>query len=161
VSIEASSPSVVIRKMKAKQAQIMSVIQHPSVKSINDIQLTLHNTFDIPKGKSYICITGCIVCPNGKMILVDCYNNNRLVILNDDGTLDKEIPCSLSYPFDVTYLDDRTVAVATNNGIEIINIDTKKTERRINTSEQCSGITYHNGVLLWCEEQKGIVMMKL
>ena len=133
VSIEASSPSVVLRKMKAKQAQIMSVIQHPSVKSIYDIQLTLHNTFDIPKGKSYICITGCIVCPNGKMILVDCYNNNRLVILNDDGTLDKEIPCLLGSPLDVTYLDDRTVAVSTWNGIEIINIDTKKTERRINT----------------------------
>ena len=161
VSIEASSPSVVIRKMKAKQAQIISVIQHPSVKSINDIQLTLHNTFDIPKGKSYICITGCIVCPNGKMILVDCYNNNRLVILNNDGTLDKEIPCSLGSPLDVTYLDDRTVAVSTWNGIEIINIDTKKTERRINTSQCCCGITYHKGVLLWCEVKSGIQMMTL
>jgi DNA-binding beta-propeller fold protein YncE len=67
----------------------------------------------------------------------------------------------MSYPFDVTYLDDRTVAVATNNGIEIINIDTKKTERCINTSQWCSGITYHHGVLLWCEYQRGIQMMKL
>ena len=93
--------------------------------------------------------------------LIDCYNNNRLVILNDDGTLDKEIRYSLSYPRDVTYLDDRNVAVSAGNGIEIINIDTKKTERRINTSQFCCGITYHNGVLLWCEEQRGIVMMKL
>jgi DNA-binding beta-propeller fold protein YncE len=162
ISIETSSPSVVIKTMKSKQAQIMSVIQPPSVKSINDIKLTLHNTFDIPKGNNIITITGCIVCPNDKMILVDCYwNNRRLVILNDDGTLDKVIPCSMSYPFDVTYLDDRTVAVATNNGIEIINIDTKKTERCINTSQWCSGITYHHGVLLWCEYQRGIQMMKL
>ena len=95
------------------------------------------------------------------MILADCYSNKRLVILNDDGTLDKEIPCSMGYPFDVTYLDDRTVAVATNNGIEIINIDTKKTGRRINISKWCCGITYHNGVLLWCEEKSGIQMMKL
>ena len=32
ISIEASPPSVVINIMKAKQAQIMSVIQHPYVK---------------------------------------------------------------------------------------------------------------------------------
>ena len=42
VSIEASPPSVVIRTMKSEQAQIMSVTQHPSVKSINDIKLTIH-----------------------------------------------------------------------------------------------------------------------
>jgi DNA-binding beta-propeller fold protein YncE len=161
VSIETSPPSVVIKTMKSKQAQIMSVIQPPSVKSINDIKLTLHNTFNSLKGKSIIYITGCIVCPNGKMILVENNSNSRLVILNDDGTLDKVITCSLSYPSDVTYLDDRTVAVSTGNCIEIINIDTKKTERRINTSQCCCGITYHNGVLLWCEEQRGIQMMKL
>jgi DNA-binding beta-propeller fold protein YncE len=159
VSIETRPPSVAINTMKSKQAQIMSVIQGPSVKSINDIKLTLHNTFNIPKGKN--TTTGCIVCPNGKMILADCYSNRRLVILNDDGTLDKVIPCSMGYPFDVTYLDDRTVAVATNNGIEIINIDTEKTGRRINISQWCCGITYHNGVLLWCEEKSGIQMMKL
>ena len=67
----------------------------------------------------------------------------------------------MGYPFDVTYLDDRTVAVSTDKGIEMINIDTRKTERRINTSQRCYGITYHNGVLLWCEEHRGIQMMKL
>ena len=159
VSIETSPPSVTIKTIKSKQAQIMSVIQAPSVKSINDIKLTLHNTFNIPKGKN--TTTGCIVCPNGKMILADCYSNKRLVILNDDGTLDKEIPCSMGYPFDVTYLDDRTVAVSTDKGIEIININTKKTGRNINISQWCCGITYHNGVLLWCEERSGIQMMKL
>jgi hypothetical protein len=84
------------------------------------------------QGKDVRCITGCIVSPNGKVILLDCYSNSKLVILNDDGTLDKEITCSMGYSFDVTYLDDRTVAMSTWNGIEIINIDTKKTERRIN-----------------------------
>ena len=161
VSIETSPPSVVIKTMKSKQAQIMSVIQPPSVKSINDIKLTLHNTFNGLKVKNITCITGCIVCPNGKMILIENNSNSRLIILNDDGTFDKVIPCSLSYRFDVTYLDDRTVAVSTGNGIEIINIDTNKTERCINTSQWCYGIAYHNGVLLWCEVERGIQMMKL
>ena len=161
VSIETSPPSVAIKTMKAKQAQIMSVIQPPSVKSINDIKLTLHNTFNIPNGKNTTNITGCIICPKGKMILADCYSNKKLVILNDDGTLDKKIPCSIGHPLDVTYLDDKTVAVSAGNGITIINIDTNKTERRINTSQWCYGIAYHNGVLLWCEQRRGIQMMKL
>ena len=94
------------------------------------------------------------------MIFVD-YINSRLVIRNDDGTLDKVITCSLGRPFDVTCLDDATVVVSTNNGIEIININSTKTERRIKTSRPSRGITHHNGVLLWCEHQRGITMMKL
>jgi hypothetical protein len=73
---------------KDNQAQIVSVMQHLTVKSINDIQLTLHTTFNITKGKDNIEIRGCIVCSNGKMIFVD-RSNNKLVILNDDGTLYK------------------------------------------------------------------------
>jgi hypothetical protein len=45
VSIETSPPSVVIITMKAEQAQIMSVMQHPSAKSINDIKLTLNTCY--------------------------------------------------------------------------------------------------------------------
>ena len=162
VSIETSHPSVVIKTMKAKQQQIMPVIQHASVKSINDIKLTLHVTFNIPPGDIPIGITGCIISPNGKMIFVDWYfNNRRLVILNDDGTLDKELPSSLGRPFDATCIDDTTVAVSTLHGIEIINIESTKTERRIKTSQRCYGITHDNGVLLWCEQQRGIQMMKL
>jgi predicted DNA-binding protein (UPF0278 family) len=160
VSIETSPPSVVIITMKAEQAQIMSVMQHPSAKSINDIKLTLNTTFNIPKGKGSIAITGCIVCPNGKMVVVD-HGNKRLITLSEDGTLDKEIFCSPCYPFDVTCLDDTTVAVSRTNGIEIINIDSAQTERCIKTSNPCSGITHHNGVLLWCEQQRGIQMMQL
>ena len=40
VSIETSHPSVVIKTIQANQAHIMSVIHHPSVKSINDIKLS-------------------------------------------------------------------------------------------------------------------------
>ena len=162
VSIETSPPSVAIKTTKAKQAQIMSVIQHPSVKSINDIKLTLHTTFDIPKVKGNITITGCIVSPNGKMIFVSYgYTNQRLNIINEDGTLDKVITRSLVRPFDITCLDDTTVAVSAGNGIEIININSTKVERRINTGIPCFGITHHNGVLLWCEPERGIQMMKL
>ena len=160
VSIETSRSSVVIKTMKDKQEHIMSVIQHSSVKSNNDIKLTLDRTFIFQAQDEDIYITGCLVCPNGKMIFVDnC--NNRLIILNEVGTLDKEIHCSQGDPFDVTCIDDTTVAVSTANDIEITNIVSTNTERRIKTSKPCYGITHHNGVLLWCEYQRGIQMMKL
>jgi hypothetical protein len=53
------------------------------------------------------------------------------------------------------------MSLSTWNGIEIINIDTKKTERRINTDQCCCGITNHKGVVLWCEVKSGIQMMTL
>ena len=160
VSIETSPPSVVIKTTKATQAQLMLVIQYPYVMS-NDINLTLPTTFNIPRGEDDISIRGCVVCPNGKMVFVDNNYNNKLVILNDDGTLDKEIRCSMTYPFPVTCLDDTTVAMSTDNGIETLNIDSKTTIRHIEPSKPCFGIAHHNGALLWCEYQRGIQMMKL
>jgi hypothetical protein len=81
-----------------------------------------HTTVDIPT--------------NGKMIFVNNdYISQRLITLNEDGTLDNEITCLPSNSFDVTYLDDTTVAVSTYSGIEIININSAKTERRIETSK--------------------------
>jgi hypothetical protein len=160
VSMETNAPTVVITTLKAKQAHIMSVMKYPSEKSINDITLTLHTAFDIPKRNGIINITGCIVCPNGKMLFVDSYSKS-LVSINEDGTLYKVITCSLGYPLDVACIDDTTVAVSTYNGIEIINIISTKLERRIETSKICCGITHHNGVLLWFEAERGIQMMQL
>ena len=161
VSVDTGPPSVAIKTMKAEEAQIMYAIQQPSVKSINDIKLTLYGIFDILERGDHIYIAGSIVCPNSKMIFVNYYNNS-LVILNADGTSNQEIttfsPCS---PFDVTCLNDTTVAVSTENGIEIINIYSTTTERLIKTSKPCHGITHHNGVLLWSEPERGIQMMKL
>ena len=154
VSVETSPPSVAIKSRKTKQAQLMTV------KSINDVKLTLHTTFNIPKGKYNIEIGGCIVCPNGKMIFVD-FKDSRLVILNEDGKLDKVITCSLGYLFDVARLDDTTVAVSTSNGIEIIDVESTQIERHIRASNPCNGITHHNGLLVWCEHKRGIRMMKL
>jgi hypothetical protein len=70
VSIETSPPSVVIKTMKSKQAQIMSVIQPPSVKSINDIKLTLHN----------ICLTKVVFLSSDNFIIcrpfISSHHNN-------------------------------------------------------------------------------------
>jgi len=96
------------------------------------------------------------------VIDTDCDHDQAIInSLNDYGTLYRVITCSLGYLFDVTCLDDTTVAVSTNNGIKIIHIDSTTSESYIKTSKPCRGIAHHNGVLLWCEYQIGIQMMKL
>jgi DNA-binding beta-propeller fold protein YncE len=159
VAIETGSQTAVLKTEKSKQAQIMSVVEPPSLHSINDIKLTLYSNIKIPKEISNSS-RGCVICPNGKMLFTD-RNSKRLVILNNDGTLDKEIECSTYFSRDVTLIDDSTVAVSTSGGIRIINIDTKRTERVIKTTEGCYGIAYHKGTLLLCEGSRGLIKIGL
>ena len=90
----------------------------PSLHSITDIKLTLHSNINIPKE---ITTSGrrCLICSSGKMIFTDTSLKNKRVILNNDGTLNKEITCSPYYPRDVTFLIDvSTVAVSTSVDIQ-------------------------------------------
>ena len=155
VVIETGSQIAVLKTEKSKQAQIMSVVEPPSLHSINDIKLTLYSNIKIPTEISRVS-RGCVICPNGKMLFTD-RNNNKLVILKNDGTLDKEITCSPYFSRDVTLINDSIVAVSTSGDVRIINIDTKCTERVFKTTGGCFGIAYHNDTLLWCEESKGLI----
>jgi hypothetical protein len=159
VAIETGSQRAVLKTEKSKHAQIISVVEPPSVHSINDIKLTLYSNINIPKEISNIS-RGCVICPNGKMLFTD-NNNQNLVILNNDGTLDKEITCSPYPPRDVTLIDDSTVAVSTSGDIRIINIDTRCTKRVIKSTNRCYGIAYHKGTLLLCERSRGLIKIEL
>ena len=90
------------------------------------------------------------------MLLTDNSSKQKLVILNNDGTLDDKITCSPYFSRDVTLIDGSNVAVSTAGDIRIINIDTKRTERVIKTTSSCYGIAYHKGTLLWCAESRGL-----
>jgi DNA-binding beta-propeller fold protein YncE len=160
VAIETGSQTTVLKTEKSKQAHIMSVVEPPSLHPINDIKLTLYSNIKITKEISRIS-RGCVICPNGKMLLTDNSSKQKLVILNNDGTLDKEITCSPHHPRDVTLIDDSTVAVSTSNDIRIMNIDTKRTERVIKTTGMCYGLAYHKGTLLLCEGSRGLNKMEL
>ncbi|CAG2249034.1 TRIM2_3 [Mytilus edulis] len=116
----------------------------------------------VPAGQSTVCITGSSVFPNGRIILADCYFNKRLVIVQSDGGLFTEIPLSPLHPFDVTCIDDKTVAVTifNDNKIQIIDTKNKQVTKTINTGTG-RGITYRQGQILFCEKGKGIVGIQL
>jgi hypothetical protein len=161
VAIETDSQTAVLKTEQSKQVHIISVVDNRSFLSVNDIKLTLYSKINIPNEIS-TSSTGCVICPNGKMLFTDNNKSSKiLVILNNNGTLDKEITCSPHHPHDVTLIDYSTVAVSTGKDIRIINIDTKQTERVIKTTSRCYGITYHKGTLLWCEGTRGLNKVEL
>ncbi|CAC5407163.1 unnamed protein product [Mytilus coruscus] len=161
ITIEKSQSSIDFGVGHAKQAQIFTAVPSRS-RSMDGITASLIGEFRVPAGKSFTCITGSSVFPDGRMIFADCNHNHRLVIVQSDGNLDTEIPISPLIPFDVTCIDDKTVAVTTlfNNTIVIVDTETKQFTNTIKTGI-CRGITYRQGQIIYCEIGKGIVAIQL
>ncbi|XP_071171621.1 tripartite motif-containing protein 5-like [Mytilus edulis] len=162
ISIESSSPSVVVKLEKTKQAQIMSASVIP--KSVDNVRATLLRKIQIPKGKSCECnITGCAIFPNGKFIFADCDNNKRLVIFNTDGSFDCEKAISGLTPFDVACIDDTTVAFTAweCSKIYIFDIKKKSIKTTIETKNDCYGIAYQDGKIYYANaEHLGVAQLE-
>ncbi|CAC5373366.1 unnamed protein product [Mytilus coruscus] len=154
ISVIANPPTITMTTVRDKQAQqIVPTIS----KTINDINLTLLTRFEISKGRKELGITGCTFMPSRKMVFVDS-TNNCLLIHNENGLFDCNIPVS-HCPFDVTYIDENTVAVTHNTEpyhIEVINIASKKIVKKIKTSDRCYGITNKEGRLIYYDSWGGI-----
>ncbi|CAC5395551.1 unnamed protein product [Mytilus coruscus] len=150
ISVESSSPLVVLQTEKDKQAQIRTFHRAPPT-TINDIKMTLKRKFE------FTCVTGCSFSSKGDIFMVD-YERTRLLILKEDGTLKNDISLSNTNPVDVTCIDDKTVAVSfpSSKQIQIINILTKTIESTIKTTNYCHGICYRDGHLLYCNTGTGI-----
>ncbi|VDI32075.1 Hypothetical predicted protein [Mytilus galloprovincialis] len=161
VSIELGPPSVVIKMDKDKQAQIGSKIP-AQAKTIHDIKLVVQwkiNTQE--KDRMTMIVGACINTSTGDIVLTDYQNG--LLILNKDGSIHKKIPLSSSYPADVTFIDDRSVAVSNHESycINIIDIRDNASKKTINTTNCCSGVSYRHGFLLYAEHKKGICKVEL
>ncbi|XP_063420761.1 uncharacterized protein LOC134705978 [Mytilus trossulus] len=154
ISAIENPPTITLTMTRDKQAQLML----PTIsKSINDINPTLLKTFEIPKGREVVGISGCTIMPTGKMVFVD-QTNDRLVIHKENGSFVCVIPVS-HQPLDVTCIGENTVAITHNKEpfhIEIIHIVNKKTVKSIKTSNRCYGITYNKGRLIYYETGSGI-----
>ncbi|VDI04289.1 Hypothetical predicted protein [Mytilus galloprovincialis] len=150
ISIESSSPLVVLKTRKEIQTQTRSLPRVPP-SSVNDITMTLQSKL------KFNLITGCSISSTGDIILINC-NDHRLLILKEDGTLKSDIPLSIRYPVDGTCIDDKTVAVSfpDSKEIQIINVSTKTVDRTIQTAGDCYGLCYSGGYLLYCNADRGI-----
>ncbi|XP_063424145.1 uncharacterized protein LOC134707912 [Mytilus trossulus] len=154
ISVITNTPTIKLTMDRDKQAQQV-VLTTP--KTINYINPTLLKKIEIPEGEYINGISGCTIMPSGKMVFVD-NGNKRLLIYNENGLFDSEIPIS-QQPIEVTCIDEKTVAVTHNwppHHIEIVNIENKKITNKVKTSKPCYGITNINGRLVYYERGSGI-----
>ncbi|XP_071168902.1 uncharacterized protein [Mytilus edulis] len=146
ISTHVSASSAVLTTEKDKQAQIL-LLTSMANKSIGDIQVTKIRQFKVPCKSG---ITGNTFCQNGDMVFADYSEGNRLLIMNSMGNLRREISLPSVNLYDVTSLDDNTVAVTTwlQNDIHVIDINTG-TIKTCMSGDFCGGIT-HRGNTLMC-----------
>ncbi|CAC5374688.1 unnamed protein product [Mytilus coruscus] len=117
-----------------------------SVKTNPPVSVTLRQQFNIIKSENENpIILSCIKIGN-TLVFTDC-DNYRLIICNSDGTDIHHIPLSYE-PYHMTVVNSKTVAVScTGRTILIINISTGSVTSTINTSGDCSGISYNDNNL--------------
>ncbi|XP_052101088.1 uncharacterized protein LOC127735040 [Mytilus californianus] len=152
-----SSPTVTMKTEKNKQAQYL-VASPIATKTIDDINLSSHKKLKIPEENKTSKFTGCTITPTGNIVLVD-YKYGHVFILNENESLECKKKVT-NKPADVSCIDDRTIAISYNYypfQIEIINISSKQTEKLINTSSMCYGITNGQRKLIYCLYGKGIM----
>ncbi|XP_071169026.1 transcription intermediary factor 1-alpha-like [Mytilus edulis] len=148
ISIEPSSPLVVMKLGKEIQAQCL---QHIPPLTINDLTMTLQSKFQ------FKLITGCFFSSTGDIVLID-HGNHRLLILKEDGILKSDIPLSIQHPADGTCIDDKTVAVSFqySNQMQIINVSANIVDRTIKMAGNCYGLCHSDDHLLYCDTGRGI-----
>ncbi|CAC5399795.1 unnamed protein product [Mytilus coruscus] len=147
--------------VNARHAQLV-VPKEEALRCITDMGLIRYKKIHIPGSSRKNDIKGCTFTPRGKLVFAD-HNNGRLVILDESGSLECEIPLSSGRPFDVTCIDENTVAVsnAYATQIEVINITSKQSEKVIKTTGGSYGICFSEGRLLYSELGKGIQVVEL
>lgn len=158
----AKTPSrVELITVNARHAQLVVPKEEP-LRFITDMSLKRYKKIHIPGSSRKNDIKGCTFTPKGTLVFAD-HNNGRLVILDESGSLECEIPLSSGRPFDVTCIDENTVAVsnAYATQIEVINISSKLRLKVIKTTGGSYGISFSEGRLLYSELGKGIQVVEL
>lgn len=135
---------------------------HPQVCNIFDIKFNLKQNINT-NGAG---ILGCDVLPDGTMVFSDYHVSKEcLIIIDGECKHLYKVSMEPCYAFDVTCLDDTTVAVtsskSSHSGVNIVDVRSRKIVKFLERDFPCYGITTLRGSLLYCAEGRGIKMMNV
>ena len=107
-------------------------------------------------------ITDCSILTGGKMVFID-HNPAFLLILNVDGSQKRKISLRTRNALGVACIDQNTAAVTSLSDklIQLVDVNTGKTVKSINTNRTCSGITSINGMLVFVVIGEGLRKVNL
>ncbi|XP_063399731.1 uncharacterized protein LOC134684375 [Mytilus trossulus] len=154
VKVQTGPCALALVTHKNKQAQ--SNLKGMGIKLITEVKFRLAKKVQTDL-KS---IRGIVVLPCGNYVLSDYHSTAESVcIFSTDWKRLSYISVKPAYASDVTFIDDKTVVVASNNrqkkGVNFIDIDTK-TINYIPTDYECCGLISYNGSLFICASSKGL-----
>ncbi|XP_076090601.1 uncharacterized protein LOC143062720 [Mytilus galloprovincialis] len=146
-----------LKDAKFDQAQIQI---HGFSQSIQNVNLKLKQKFDIKGSESPI--SGCIMIPDDRIIIADCYGSGKLMEYNTNGQHIRDIPVS-DKAHSLTLMDTDRIAVTygTFKYLEIINTKNTSERKKVNCSSLCWGISYQDQKLYVVVFDQGIVVMDL
>ncbi|CAG2229939.1 unnamed protein product [Mytilus edulis] len=153
IEIDMKSSSIRLIREKDKQAQL----QVTPTKTIDDLRLILQKT--ITTGGE--TITGCCMSVNGEYFFTDYYSCKRLNVIASNGTFKFDMLLDPSYGFDITIINEKTIAITSGYspehiGIDIIDTESRKIINFISLPGCPYGITRDQDSLFVCVEGRGI-----
>ena len=142
-----------ITLVRRKDKQVQMMVAGVPARSISNICLKLKHNLTTGGNQ----ITGCSILTGGKMAFIN-YDPAYLLILNANGSKDCKIPLPITFGMDVACIDQNTAVVTStvDKFIQVVDINTGKTVKRINSNTTCSGITSINGMLVFCAIGEGL-----
>ncbi|XP_071123256.1 uncharacterized protein [Mytilus edulis] len=154
VKVQTTTCQTSLVRHKSKQAQIVEVKMKTS---IADITLKLNKTIKT----TVQSIKGIVSLPSGNIALSDyTHSHGEVMIFGSDGVKLSKVIVNNANSFDITYIDDRTLAATSplhkHKGVCIIDIKEKKISKFIPTNYQCYGIKHLDGSLYVCAMSEGI-----
>ncbi|XP_063408040.1 uncharacterized protein LOC134691442 [Mytilus trossulus] len=153
IGIQITPSTTIFTKPKEQQAQ--TTVEK---KKIDDINLKLLT--EVKFAGSYIC--GCAILEDDALCIAGP-NTKTLLLKNTNESLMHKITLP-DKPYDITYVNEHTLAVTTSNycsTIFIVNLMTKKVEKTINTEYRCFGISFSNGNLIIHSSDVGLISLNI
>jgi hypothetical protein len=107
-------------------------------------------------------IAGCSFLTGGKRVFIN-FCPAFLLILNVDGSQERKVSLLTRNALDVACIDQNTAAVTSPSDqlIQLVDLNTGKTVKSINTNTTCCGITSTNGMLVFSVLGKGLSKVDL
>ncbi|XP_071149176.1 E3 ubiquitin-protein ligase TRIM71-like [Mytilus edulis] len=153
IEIKTTSSNIRLIRAKDKQAQL----QVTPTKSIDDLKLILQKT--ITTGG--VNVRGCCMSVNGEYFFTDYDIRKQLNVVASDGKFKFFMLLDPSCGFDITFINEKTIAITSGDsnehiGIDIINIESRKKIKFISLPDRPWGITRDQDSLFVCVKRRGI-----
>ncbi|XP_071149180.1 E3 ubiquitin-protein ligase TRIM71-like [Mytilus edulis] len=153
IEIDMKSSSIRLIREKDKQAQL----QVTQTKTIADVKLILQKT--ITTGGE--TIRGCCMSVNGDYFFTDYNLRKKVNVFASDGKFKFDMLLDPSYGYDITMINEKTIAITSgfsseHIGIDIIDIESRKKIKFISLPGRPWGITRDQDSLFVCVKGRGI-----